>query len=134
MQQIRPLFKRHGRRSHERRRILDLHRPGALAGMILGSIRHLRHPPLGSPSAPSSPRRDPSARPATGPDLEREIPVLSYVLQRGRCGAAARPSGALLLVELACGLWFALVAWRFGPTGPATVYAASAGWHHRLMH
>lgn len=44
------------------------------------------------------------------------VPVLSWLLLRGRCSACKTPiSVRYPLVELACGLLSALVAWRFGP-------------------
>ncbi|WP_042887283.1 prepilin peptidase [Cupriavidus necator] len=44
------------------------------------------------------------------------VPVLSWLLLRGRCSACKTPiSMRYPLVELACGLLSALVAWRFGP-------------------
>lgn len=56
------------------------------------------------------------------------IPVLSYLPQRGRCRGCGAPIGVrYLLVELACGLWFGLLAWRFGPSWALVVYAAF-GW------
>ncbi|MDY0305542.1 MAG: prepilin peptidase [Desulfovibrionaceae bacterium] len=56
------------------------------------------------------------------------IPVVSYLLQRGRCrGCGAAIGARTLLIELACGLWFGIVAWRFGPSWAFAVYAAF-GW------
>ena len=57
------------------------------------------------------------------------VPVLSWLLLRGRCRDCAAPIAVRYpLVELATGLLFALVAWRFGPTpyaGAAAVVAAA---------
>jgi leader peptidase (prepilin peptidase)/N-methyltransferase len=48
------------------------------------------------------------------------IPVLSYLLLRGRCSACRAPIGARYpLVELASGLLSVLAAWHFGPTWQA---------------
>ncbi|WP_354685552.1 A24 family peptidase [Cupriavidus necator] len=44
------------------------------------------------------------------------VPVLSWLLLRGRCSACKTPIRLRYpLVELACGVLSALVAWRFGP-------------------
>lgn len=57
------------------------------------------------------------------------VPVLSWLVLRGRCRDCAAPIAVRYpLVELATGLLFALVAWRFGPTpyaGAAAVVAAA---------
>ncbi|KOY00397.1 prepilin peptidase [Pseudomonas nunensis] len=51
------------------------------------------------------------------------IPVLSYVLLRGRCSNCAAPiSKRYPLTELACGLLSAFIAWQFG-----------FGWHAGLL-
>jgi leader peptidase (prepilin peptidase)/N-methyltransferase len=48
------------------------------------------------------------------------VPVLSYLFLRGRCAACQAPiSVRYPLVELACGVLSALVAWRFGGGGQA---------------
>ncbi|WP_373378573.1 A24 family peptidase [Cupriavidus nantongensis] len=48
------------------------------------------------------------------------VPVLSYLFLRGRCSACKAPiSVRYPLVELACGVLSALVAWRFGPNAQA---------------
>ncbi|MBY4949397.1 A24 family peptidase [Cupriavidus respiraculi] len=48
------------------------------------------------------------------------IPVLSYLLLRGRCAACRAPIGLRYpLVELASGALAVLVAWHFGPTWQA---------------
>ena len=53
------------------------------------------------------------------------VPLLSYLLQRGRCRhCGARISGRYPLVELTTGILFALTAWKFGVTLEAVVYAA----------
>ena len=47
------------------------------------------------------------------------IPLVSWVLLRGRCRDCAAPiSVRYPLVELAVGVFFALVAWRFVPVAP----------------
>jgi leader peptidase (prepilin peptidase)/N-methyltransferase len=48
------------------------------------------------------------------------VPVLGYLFLRGRCAACKAPiSMRYPLVELACGVLSALVAWRFGAGGQA---------------
>ncbi|KWR89642.1 prepilin peptidase [Cupriavidus sp. IDO] len=48
------------------------------------------------------------------------IPVVSYLLLRGRCSACKAPiSVRYPLVELACGVLSALAAWHLGPTWQA---------------
>lgn len=48
------------------------------------------------------------------------IPVLSYLLLRGRCSECGSRIGLRYpLVELSCGLLSVLVAWQFGPTPQA---------------
>lgn len=100
----------------------------ALAGLILGSFATcVIHRWIAERSILSPAR---SFCPSCNRTLtwSENIPVLSYVLQRGRCRGCGAPIGLrYLLVELACGLWFALVAWRFGPTWACAVYAAF-GW------
>ena len=57
------------------------------------------------------------------------IPVLSYLLLRGKCSACRKPIGARYpLVELATGALFAFCAWRWGvtPTAAAWCLFASA--------
>jgi leader peptidase (prepilin peptidase)/N-methyltransferase len=55
------------------------------------------------------------------------IPVLSYALLRGRCGACkAAISLRYPIVELVTGALFALCAWRFGMTPAAGLWAAFA--------
>lgn len=55
------------------------------------------------------------------------IPVLSYLLLRGRCsGCGARISPRYPLVELATGSLFALCAWRYGLSLTAAFWAAFA--------
>lgn len=53
------------------------------------------------------------------------IPVVSWVVLRGRCRHCGEPiSPRYPLTELASGLLFALAAWKFGVTVTAGVYAA----------
>ncbi len=57
----------------------------------------------------------------------QNIPVLSYLLLRGRCAHChARISVRYPLVELATGGLFALCAWRYGLTPQAALWAAFA--------
>lgn len=57
------------------------------------------------------------------------VPVLSWLVLRGRCRDCAAPIAARYpMVEIATGLLFVLVAWRFGPTpyaGAALVVTAA---------
>jgi len=56
------------------------------------------------------------------------IPILSFLLLRGRCAhCGARISARYPLVELICGLLTALIAWRFG-YGVAALCAAVVTW------
>jgi leader peptidase (prepilin peptidase)/N-methyltransferase len=56
------------------------------------------------------------------------IPVLSYLLLRGRCANCGAAIGLRYpLVELCCGLLTAAVAWRFG-YGPTAACAAVVTW------
>lgn len=60
----------------------------------------------------------PSACPRCGAEIKPydNIPVLSWLALRGRCRNCAEPiSPRYLFVELATGVFFALVAWRFWP-------------------
>lgn len=51
------------------------------------------------------------------------VPVLSYVLLRGRCSdCSARISPRYPAVELLTGLVFAAMAWHFGPTALAVLF------------
>lgn len=52
------------------------------------------------------------------------VPILSYLLLRGRCRAChARISPRYLLIELANGIGYSVILWRFGLGWPAAVYA-----------
>jgi len=97
-------------------------------GLVLGSFSTcVIHRFLAGKSILSPAR---SFCPSCGKSLtwSENIPVVSYLLQRGRCRGCGKPIGArYLLVELACGLWFGLLAWRFGPSWALVVYAAF-GW------
>ncbi len=58
----------------------------------------------------------------------QNIPVISYLLLRGRCAGCARPIGLRYpLFELATGLASAVVAWKFG-WGPACAAALVLTW------
>lgn len=99
-----------------------------LVGLILGSFATcVIHRWIAERSILSPAR---SFCPSCGRTLtwSENIPVLSYLVQRGRCRGCGAPIGLrYLLVELFCGLWFGLVAWRFGMTWTCAVYAAF-GW------
>ncbi|KZE31509.1 prepilin peptidase [Crenobacter luteus] len=71
---------------------------------------------------PETPRYDlmvpRSACPACGTTIaaRHNVPVLSYLFLRGRCGACRAPIGARYpLVELLTAALFALLGWYFGP-------------------
>ena len=52
------------------------------------------------------------------------VPILSYLLLRGRCRACqARISPRYFLIELANGVGYSVILWRFGFGWPAAVYA-----------
>jgi leader peptidase (prepilin peptidase)/N-methyltransferase len=92
---------------------------GALIGSFLNVCIH-RLPRGESVAWPSS--RCPScAAPIAAYD---NVPVLSYLVLRGRCRACkATISLRYPLVELANAVGYALILWRFGPAWPALVYA-----------
>src|SRR6187455_880458 len=53
------------------------------------------------------------------------IPVLSYVVLRGRCASCAHwISPRYPLIEVLTGLLFGLIGWRFGPTPMALLWCA----------
>jgi leader peptidase (prepilin peptidase)/N-methyltransferase len=90
----------------------------------------------GTPQDPAAPRerfnlavpasRCPSCR-APIP-ASQNIPVLSWLLLKGRCAACAAPiSPRYPIVEALTGVFSALVAWRFGPTA-ATACALLLTW------
>jgi leader peptidase (prepilin peptidase)/N-methyltransferase len=57
----------------------------------------------------------------------QNIPVLSYLLLRGRCAACkARISPRYPIVEIVTGVLFALCVWRFGVTPAAALWSAFA--------
>lgn len=73
-------------------------------------------------SPPETPRYDlmvpRSACPGCGTTIAalHNVPVLSYLFLRGRCGACRAPIGARYpLVELLTAALFALLGWHFGP-------------------
>lgn len=57
--------------------------------------------------------------------VTENVPILSYLAQRGRCrGCGGRVSARYPLIELVTGLLFALVALKFGVSVEAVVFAA----------
>lgn len=55
------------------------------------------------------------------------LPVVSYLMLRGRCSACATPiSPRYPLIEILTGVLFALVGWRFGPHPVALLWCAFA--------
>lgn len=77
---------------------------------------------LDTPAEPAEPFNlafPPSRCPTCGHSIRawENVPVISYVLLRGRCaGCQTRISARYPTVEAACGLLSAAVAWHFGPT------------------
>jgi leader peptidase (prepilin peptidase) / N-methyltransferase len=77
--------------------------------------------------------RPPSHCPNCGTELavRDNVPVVSWLLLRGRCRTCANPISARYpLVELGCGILFALLAWRFADQPwllPAYLWFAAAG-------
>ncbi|MCM0756894.1 prepilin peptidase [Desulfovibrio aminophilus] len=102
--------------------------PAAILGLALGSFAGcVAHRWLAEVSILSPARSfcDSCGRTLTWGE---NIPVLSYLLQNGRCRGCGAPIGVRnLLIELACGLWFGILAWRFGPSWAFAVYGAF-GW------
>lgn len=57
----------------------------------------------------------------------QNVPVLSYLVLRGRCAACkTRIALRYPIVEATVGALFALVGWRFGPTATAALWATFA--------
>ncbi len=87
----------------------------------------------------------PSACPQCGHRLApwENIPVLSWLLLRGRCSACRAPIPLHYpLVEIATGAWFAYAAWRWGLTPAGVAWAAFGAtllalavidWHTTLL-
>jgi leader peptidase (prepilin peptidase)/N-methyltransferase len=102
--------------------------PGALVpiafafGLLLGSFLNVvihRVPLHQSIISPPShcPQCDAQIKPWDN------IPILSYLLLLGKCRGCRTPiSLRYPAVELLTGLLFALIAWRFGPTGWTVAY------------
>lgn len=86
-------------------------------GLALGSFAGVCVTRFDRPGqSPVTPRH--SACAACGARLAwyENVPVLSWLLLRGRCGhCGARIPARLLMIELTCGLWAGLLAWRLGP-------------------
>ena len=91
-------------------------------GLIIGSFLNVcihRLPIDESLVAPSS--RCPSCRHPVR--LWDNIPVVSFLVLRGRCRDCAQPiSWRYPLVEIANGIGYVLLVWRFGPGLPTAVY------------
>lgn len=76
--------------------------------------------------------RPPSACPSCGHEIRPRdnVPVLGWLLLRGRCRDCGHPiSGRYPLVELTCGVLFAVMAlrWGFDAVLPAYLYLAAVG-------
>lgn len=88
----------------------------AALGLLLGSFANvviMRVPEGGSLVRPASTCPHCGARIAP----RDNIPVVSWLLLRGRCRACAAAIGVRYpLVEVACALVFAAIGWRIGPT------------------
>jgi leader peptidase (prepilin peptidase)/N-methyltransferase len=98
---------------------------GLLVGSFLNVVIH-RVPAGLSVVTPAS------ACPACGHVVRARdnVPVLSWLLLHGRCRDCAAPiAGRYPLVELATGLLFVVVGWRFGstPYGAAALVVTAAG-------
>jgi leader peptidase (prepilin peptidase)/N-methyltransferase len=93
-------------------------------GLIIGSFLNVcihRLPIDESVVSPSS--RCPSCRRPVR--LWDNIPLVSFLILRGRCRDCGRPiSWRYPLVELANGVGYTLLVWRFGVGPPTAVYAA----------
>lgn len=100
-----------------------------LIGLLIGSFLNVviwRVPRGESVVSP------PSACPSCGHEIRPRdnVPVLSWLLLRGRCRDCGHPISARYpLVETACGLLFAVMALRFGADAelPAYLYLAAVG-------
>ena len=101
----------------------------ALLGLLIGSFLNvvIWRVPRGE-----SVVRPPSACPSCGHEIRPRdnVPVLSWLLLRGKCRDCGHPISARYpLVELACGVLFAVMALRFGFDAvlPAYLYLAAVG-------
>ncbi|MEI7785927.1 MAG: prepilin peptidase [Betaproteobacteria bacterium] len=86
-------------------------------------------PPAEAPASPYSLLRPRSHCPACGHTLAwwELIPVLSFVLLRGRCRACSRPIGwRYPAVELLTAVLFGACAWRWGLSASALLWAGCA--------
>jgi leader peptidase (prepilin peptidase)/N-methyltransferase len=100
-----------------------------LVGLLIGSFLNVviwRVPRGESVVSP------PSACPSCGHEIRPRdnVPVLSWLLLRGRCRDCGHPISARYpLVEATCGVLFAVMALRFGPHAelPAYLYLAAVG-------
>jgi leader peptidase (prepilin peptidase)/N-methyltransferase len=100
-----------------------------LIGLLIGSFLNVviwRVPRGESVVSP------PSACPSCGHEIRPRdnVPVLSWLLLKGRCRDCGHPISARYpLVELACGVLFAVMAVRFGAHAvlPAYLYLAAVG-------
>src|SRR3989304_583158 len=99
-----------------------------LLGLVMGSFLNVciwrlpRHESLLTPS---------SHCPSCGKSIAiyDNIPVVSFLLLRGRCRSCRQPiSWRYPLVELANGLAYVMLLWRYGLGWPTAVYAALFSW------
>jgi leader peptidase (prepilin peptidase)/N-methyltransferase len=94
-----------------------------LFGAVIGSFLNvcIHRLPRGESVAWPASRCPACAAPIAAYD---NVPILSYLVLRGRCRACGAPiSVRYPLIELANALGYALILWRFGPGWPALVYA-----------
>jgi leader peptidase (prepilin peptidase) / N-methyltransferase len=85
-----------------------------LLGLVLGSFANVVIARVPQQQSVVRPR---SACPRCGSAIRRRdnVPVLSWLVLRGRCRTCREPiSSQYPLVELGCGLLFAAIAWRVG--------------------
>ncbi|MEZ4587983.1 MAG: prepilin peptidase [Gemmatimonadales bacterium] len=88
----------------------------ALFGLVIGSFLNVCIVRLPAEQSVVSPR---SRCPRCGHQLAwyDNVPVVSWLILRGKCRGCAEPISVLYpLVELATGVLWAWMAWRFGPT------------------
>ncbi len=105
------------------RRILGAEPPAGMATLAFALGKILQALPVLSLARPAS------RCPSCGHVLRwhENIPLLGWLLLRGRCSACRAPIGLRYpLVEAACGLLFAAIGWRFGGQPAALLWCGFA--------